>query len=417
MAAMTELATLFSRKRRAAEEGLHSLLTMNNEMSKRRFTEELSFETEVAQAAALSAILLSKKERQARGLDELRINNWWSQGYRNWDDVAFKKRMRVSRDTFRFILVEIKNDIIKQPTPMKPNPTPPATQLAICLYRLAHGCMFLTVGDLFGIAAPTAHCIFLDVCKAIVKNLYDRFVFLPRTSEEWSQELQGFLENWEFPCVGAWDGFHVYVSTTMKNFYSYKKRYSVTNMGFIGYNKRFMWAAVGAPGSTHDSRLLKNCEIYSQFEERHVLPNRSLNLYPRGEIPLTTVGDSAFPNRPWLLKPYKEGTRVPLERYFNLRLCSARVVSEHAYGMLKGRWRILYKKTECALHNIQVIIMVCITLHNICIDRNDPCKPRWRLEVDELNLIRGSGHTGDGNATRQVIANWLWGIKEERDAN
>ena len=79
---------------------------MNNEMSKRRFTEELSFETDVAQAAALSAILLSKKERQARGLDELRINNWWSQGYRNWDDAAFKKRMRVSRDTFRFILAQ-----------------------------------------------------------------------------------------------------------------------------------------------------------------------------------------------------------------------------------------------------------------------------------------------------------------------
>ena len=83
MAAMTQLAKLFPRKRRAAEEGLHSFLTMNNEMSKRRFAEELSFETEVAQAAAFSAILLSKKEGQARGLDELRINNWWSQGYRN----------------------------------------------------------------------------------------------------------------------------------------------------------------------------------------------------------------------------------------------------------------------------------------------------------------------------------------------
>ena len=83
MAAMTQLAKLFPRKRRAAEEGLHSFLTMNNEMSKRRFAEELSFETEVAQAAAFPAILLSKKEGQARGLDELRINNWWSQGYRN----------------------------------------------------------------------------------------------------------------------------------------------------------------------------------------------------------------------------------------------------------------------------------------------------------------------------------------------
>ena len=57
---------------------------------KRCFTEEFSFETEVAQAAALSAILLSKKQRQERGLDELRINNWWFQGYRNWDDAAFR---------------------------------------------------------------------------------------------------------------------------------------------------------------------------------------------------------------------------------------------------------------------------------------------------------------------------------------
>ena len=48
----------FLRKRGAAEDGLHSLLTMNNEMSKRGFTEELSFETEVAQTDVLSTILL-----------------------------------------------------------------------------------------------------------------------------------------------------------------------------------------------------------------------------------------------------------------------------------------------------------------------------------------------------------------------
>ena len=57
------------------EEGLHSQLTMKYEMSKRRFTEELSFETEVARAAAKSTNLLSKKQRLERGLDELRINN------------------------------------------------------------------------------------------------------------------------------------------------------------------------------------------------------------------------------------------------------------------------------------------------------------------------------------------------------
>jgi len=115
-------------------------------------------------------------------------------------------------------------------------------------------------------------------------------------------------------------------------------------MGFIVYNKRFMWAAVGAPGSTHDSRLLRSCGIYSEIESGQVILSRSLNLDPYDEIPFTTVGDSAFPNHFWFLKPYKEGTRVTNQRYFNRRLCSARVVSEHAYGMLKGWWRILYKK-------------------------------------------------------------------------
>ena len=89
----------------------------------------------------------------------------------------------MSRDTFEFILGEIKDLILKKPTRMKPNPTPPAAQLVLCLYRLAHGCTFLTVGDLFGVAESTAQVIFQDFCKAIVGCLYDRLVYLPRNLE------------------------------------------------------------------------------------------------------------------------------------------------------------------------------------------------------------------------------------------
>lgn len=240
MAAALELLKFFSRKRKAEQEFLGDQYRLKEEMAKKRFRREMEFETEASQPAVMSAIVITKSDRNERGPDELRNGNWWTDGYQNWDEESFKKRLRVSRDTFEFILSEIKDLIVKEPTRMKPHPTPPATQLALCLYRLAHGCTFLTVGDLFGVAESTAHIIFQDVCKAIVGCLYDRFVYLPRNLQEWSQELENFLGNWEIPCVGAWDGFHVYVSTKLKNFYSYKKRYSVTNMGFIGYNKRFM---------------------------------------------------------------------------------------------------------------------------------------------------------------------------------
>lgn len=97
-----------------------------------------------------------------------------------------------------------------------------------------------------------------------------------------------------------------------------------------------------------------------------------------GQIPFTTVGDSAFPPRAWLLKAYPDTTRCPSQKNFNNKLRSARVVSEHAHGMLKGWWRLLCKKTECRRSNVKAIIMCWIAL--VCIHRNDPCSPRVQTQ-------------------------------------
>ena len=31
--------------------------------------------------------------------------------------------------------------------------------------------------------------------------------------------------------------------------------------------------------------------------------------------------------------------------------------------------------------------MACVLLHNLCIARQDPCNPRWKLHVDEPSLV------------------------------
>ena len=51
-------------------------------------------------------------------------------------------------------------------------------------------------------------------------------------------------------CVAAWDGFHVYVSSKLKQFCSFKKHYTMTNLALVGNSKRILYAAIGAPGST-----------------------------------------------------------------------------------------------------------------------------------------------------------------------
>ena len=68
---------------------------------------------------------------------------------------------------------------------------------------------------------------------------------LPIAEDGWKSELDAFLKYWGFPCViGAWDGFHVYISSNLKKFFKFKKRYSVTNKGLIAAKKRFLLAGV-----------------------------------------------------------------------------------------------------------------------------------------------------------------------------
>ena len=50
--------------------------------------------------------------------------------------LSFKKRLRVSRDTFQFLLHTIADDIKKETTRFK-KPTSPELQLALTLYTLA----------------------------------------------------------------------------------------------------------------------------------------------------------------------------------------------------------------------------------------------------------------------------------------
>ncbi|XP_028394424.1 protein ALP1-like [Dendronephthya gigantea] len=332
------------RRRQEKQKMEVEMFLRNKNRATKRVLLEIDDEQEMLGAIGLCSVVARKKPRKLRDQDEARDTSWWEHGYKNWSDAAFKKRLRINRDTFHFLLGDIRSKLVRTPTRFKPRPIPPHTRLAICLYRLAHGCTFSTLGDLFGVAESTASVIFNEVCKILVSTFYDKYVYLPRNQSEWKEELRNFLENWEFPCVGAWDGFHVYVSTKLKNYFSFKKRYSVSSMGFVAADKRFYWAAVGAPGSTHDSRLLRSCTLFHEIQQGHVFPKASLRTNDYGDIPITTVGDSAFPRYPWLMKPYNENTRDPIKRYFNKRLCSARVVTEHAYGMLKGRWRKAFRE-------------------------------------------------------------------------
>lgn len=91
------------------------------------------------------------------------------------------------------------------------------------------------------------------------------------------------------------------------------------------------------------------------------------------EVGPLLAGDSAYPLSAWLMKPFKQTpTLTESQLCFNCALSQARVVIEQAFGILKGRWRCLYKPLEEKTSRAPTTIMACCALHNICIDVGDP---------------------------------------------
>ncbi|CAH3165783.1 unnamed protein product, partial [Porites lobata] len=89
----------------------------------------------------------------------------------------------------------------------------------------------------------------------------------------------------------------------------------------------------------HDARMLRLTDVYWAAEDENILMEPTFDLGGTVVRPLI-VGDTAYPNKTWLIRPFKDnGGLTRDQRNFNREVSKARIVSEHAFGMTKGRWR------------------------------------------------------------------------------
>ena len=99
----------------------------------------------------------------------------------------------------------------------------------------------------------------------------------------------------------------------------------------------------------HDARVLANSELFEKGQNGALFPQQP-KLIKGVSVLLLIVGDPAYPLLPWIIKPYSDTGRLNRqERVFNYRLSRAGVVTENAFGRLKGRWRCLLKRNDKTL--------------------------------------------------------------------
>ena len=96
-------------------------------------------------------------------------------------------------------------------------------------------------------------------------------------------------------------------------------------------------------------------------------------------LPYALLGDVAYQPRPWMFTPYlgsKDGfTRE--QEHWNFIKSSSQMCVEHAFGILKLRWRILLKIMDCQLRHVPAHVTTCLLLHNLTIMHNDTFNMSW----------------------------------------
>ena len=263
-----------------------------------------------------------------------------------------------------------------------------------------------------GFAESTVCKIVIDVCNAVLENLWTNTVdkHFSKSVDDFRNKFQEMECEWQFRyAFAAIDGSHCPIKCpaggveSMKQYCNFKKFYSDALLALADAHYRFIWASIGAPGNTHDSTYFQSTSLWEKITKGKLIPSK-IQTVDDIEIPPQILGDGAFPLRSWLMKPYGDAVLTLDKRYFNYRSSRSRMVTEGAFGKLKERFRIFHKKYESNKETVKIMALAFVILHNICIDKGDLVPRKFDLTYDiasnkrrESNELRDLLNLTDSN--------------------
>ncbi|CAH2003195.1 unnamed protein product [Acanthoscelides obtectus] len=314
------------------------------------------------------------------------------------DDKRFFQYMRMSQDTFNYILEKVGNRLTKNWCNLHKQPILPEERLVITLRYLATGSSFKQIGFSFRLGASTVGqivqetvCIIWDVLQPI---------HMPTPKKQDFQRISEEFNNiWNFPhCIGAIDGKHVRIVCPKNSgsmFYNYKHYFSVVVQGVADANYKFIVVEIGGYGKQSDGGTFQASELYRQLKNGTLAIPEPCNFpQTKTKAPFVLISDEAYPLLPFLLKPFGGRNLSIEEECFNKRLSRARKSIECTFGIITTKWRILSKCIETNITTADNIIKCICILHNTIIDKEGFERHLSEVSVENCTETTGKKATG-----------------------
>lgn len=230
---------------------------------------------------------------------------------------------------------------------------------------MATGTSFRSIALTFRMGISTVGMIVVETCLALWEELQAYYMPTP-TENHLRNVIHRFLIRYNFPnCFGAIGGMHCKIkcpSNLIRSKY-YKKNFSVILQTVVDADHRFIHVEV--VGGEDNDDTFASSTLYKLLE------NNQFNIPASSHFPNSTirapnvlVGDSGFPLKTYLMRPYPRCNLMPGKETFNHRLSTATQCVETAFRSLVGRWGILTRQIDTNMDNGCVIIKATCMLHN-----------------------------------------------------
>ena len=262
------------------------------------------------------------------------------------DPQAYRNFTRVDPALFQELTDRLTPRIEKRSTYWRRKPHPPGLKLAITLRYVASGNDYHSLMYQFRVPHNTISLIVREVCEAIIAEYTEEVLTMPTNAEEWKGVSKVFAERWQFyNCLGALDGKHVRMKNPRNGgslFFNYKGYFSLSLLGLVDGDYKFLWASVGHEGSCSDAQIWNNSELKDAIDDNTIgFPDAAPLPGDDAPLPFFLIGDDAFALNTCMMKPYSRRSMERAQIIFNYRLSRARRIVENAFGILANRYRCL----------------------------------------------------------------------------